>query len=134
MTTQKLSPERRSGFFINGRRDTISTQSFFSKISRSQFFEEARVIYGYTNCYNKSDTENSRKMNEKSVLEPTKVCQSEIDVVGTSLAWDIIIQRLDFQTQMKISQQNKHLEEVVKMNAESQIKKFQRHIRENKYM
>lgn len=73
-------------------------------------------------------------MNEKSVLEPTKVCQSEIDVVGTSLAWDIIIQRLDFHTQMKISQQNKHLEEVVKMNAESQIKKFQRHIRENKYM
>ena len=53
---------------------------------------------------------------------------------GDSPAWDVIIQKLDFQSQMKISQQNKHLEEVVKANAESELRKFRRHIQEDKYM
>ena len=53
---------------------------------------------------------------------------------GDSPAWDIIIQKLDFQSQMKISQQNKHLAEVVKVNAESELRKFRRHIQEDKYM
>ena len=51
-----------------------------------------------------------------------------------SLAWDILIRKLDYQTQMKISQQSHHLEEVVRLNAESELRKFQRHIREDKYM
>ena len=53
---------------------------------------------------------------------------------GDSPAWDVIIQKLDFQSQMKISQQNKHLAEVVKVNAESELRKFRRHIQEDKYM
>ena len=51
-----------------------------------------------------------------------------------SPAWDIIIRKLDYQTQMKISQQSLHLEEVVRMNAESELRKFKRHIREDKDM
>ena len=51
-----------------------------------------------------------------------------------SPAWSILIRKLDFQTQMKISQQSQHLEEVVRMNAESELRKFQRRIREDKYM
>ena len=51
-----------------------------------------------------------------------------------SPAWDILIRKLDYQTQMKISQQSSHLEEVVRMNAESELRKFQRHIRKDKYM
>lgn len=51
-----------------------------------------------------------------------------------SPAWDVIIQKLDFQSQMKISQQNKHLAEVVKVHAESELRKFRRHIQEDKYM
>ena len=53
---------------------------------------------------------------------------------GDSPAWDVIIQKLDFRSQMKISQQNKHLSEVVKVNAESELRKFRRHIQEDKYM
>ena len=51
-----------------------------------------------------------------------------------SPAWSILIPKLDFQTQMKISQQSHHLEEVVRINAESELRKFQRHIRKDKYM
>ena len=55
-------------------------------------------------------------------------------VGGDHLAWDIIIPKLDYQSQMKLSQQNRRLAEVVQMNAESEIRKFKRHIQEDKYM
>ena len=35
---------------------------------------------------------------------------------------------------MKLSQQNRRLADVVEMNAETEIRKFKRHIREDKYM
>ena len=69
-----------------------------------------------------------------------KETEPEIDsreaegVGGDHLAWQIIIPKLDYQSQLKMSQQNKNLKEIVKMNAESDLKKFQRHIQENKYM
>ena len=68
-----------------------------------------------------------------------KVTEPEIDsreaeeVGGDHLAWQIIIPKLNYQSQLKMSQQNKNLEEIVKINAESDLKKFQRHIQENKY-
>ena len=49
-------------------------------------------------------------------------------------AWDIIIGKLDFQSQMKISQLNHRLVDAVNLNAESELRKFQRHIQEDKYM
>ena len=49
-------------------------------------------------------------------------------------AWDIIIEKLDFQSQMKISQLNHRLADAVNLNAESELRKFQRHIQEDKYM
>ena len=55
-------------------------------------------------------------------------------VGGDHPAWDIIIGKLDFQSQMKLSQQNHRLADVVAMNAEHELRKFQRHIREDKYM
>ena len=55
-------------------------------------------------------------------------------VGGDHLAWDIIITKLDYQSQMKISQQNQRLAEAVTMNAESELRKLRRQIRENKYM
>ena len=73
-------------------------------------------------------------MREKSSSDPADVDESMTDVDEASPAWDILIRRLDFQTQLKLSQQNQHLAEVMRLNAESEIRKFQRHIRENKYM
>ena len=44
-----------------------------------------------------------------------------------SLAWKV-------ESQMKITQQNKCLEGAVNKNADSELQKFKRHIREDKYM
>ena len=65
---------------------------------------------------------------EKSNPAPTQ------GIGGDHPAWDIIIQKLDYESQWKISQQNQRLAGIVKMNAESEIRKFKRHIREDKYM
>ena len=51
-----------------------------------------------------------------------------------SLAWDIVIPKLDFQSQMKISQLNHRLADAVELNAEYELQKFKRHIRDDKYM
>ena len=59
---------------------------------------------------------------------------SKMTTDGDSLAWDIIIPKLDFQSQMKISQLNQRLADVVELNAEYERQKFKRHIRDNKYM
>ena len=53
---------------------------------------------------------------------------------GDHSAWDIIIKKLDYKNQMKISQQNQRLADIVKMNAESELRKFRRQIQEDKYM
>ena len=53
---------------------------------------------------------------------------------GDHPAWDIIIPKLDYQSQKKMSQQNQRLADIVKINAESDLRKFKRHIREDKYM
>ena len=55
-------------------------------------------------------------------------------VGGDHPAWDIIIQKLDYKNQIKMSHQNQRLADIVKMNAESDLRKFRRHIREDKYM
>ena len=73
-------------------------------------------------------------MKEKLLSSPAKMDTLVTNVDGTSPAWDILIRKLDFQSQMKISQQSNYLEEVVRMNAESELRKFQRKIREDKYM
>ena len=54
--------------------------------------------------------------------------------VGDHPAWDIIISRLGFEGQLKIRQQNQRLANVVEQNADYELQKCQRHLRENKYM
>ena len=73
-------------------------------------------------------------MKKMSSSGSTQVNKLTTGVDSASPAWDILIGRLDFRTRMKISQQNQHLAEVVRINAESEIRKFKRHIREDKYM
>ena len=41
---------------------------------------------------------------------------------------------LDFETQRTISQLNRRLADIIESNAEHQLKKFKRHIQEDKYM
>ena len=49
-------------------------------------------------------------------------------------AWNIILRKLDFQSQMKLTKQNQRLEDLVRENAEYELQKFRRHIKDNKYM
>ena len=53
-----------------------------------------------------------KRKNEIENSEDTKRKKS-LEVGGNHLAWDIIIRKLDYQSQMKMSQQNQHLAEVV---------------------
>ena len=53
---------------------------------------------------------------------------------GDHPAWDVIIAKLEFQSQMKIAQLNRRLADVVQMNAEYELGSFQRHIQDEKYM
>lgn len=55
-------------------------------------------------------------------------------VGGDHPAWDILIRKLDFRSQMKIYQQNQRLADVVMENAEYELRKFRRLIRDDKYM
>ena len=79
-----------------------------------------------------------KRKSEKENLEIPKREKSDPvpkhGIGGDHPAWDIIIGRLDFKSQMKMSQQNRHLAEVVQRNAESDLRKFRRQIKENKYM
>ena len=73
-----------------------------------------------------SNFENIKR--EKSNPAPTQ------GIGGDHPAWDIIIRKLDYKSQMKISQQNQRLADIVKMNSESELRKFKSQIREDKYM
>ena len=65
------------------------------------------------------------------------------DGSGDSLPWDmnlllrlcsIVVERVDFETQMTISRLNRCFAGVVESNAQHQLKKFKRLIQEDKYM
>ena len=53
---------------------------------------------------------------------------------GDHPAWDVIITKLNFQSQMKIAQLNQRLADMVQINAEYELGLFQRHIRDENYM
>ena len=76
-----------------------------------------------------NDDENFENIKrEKSNPTPTQ------GIGGDHPAWDIIIPKLDYKSQKKLSEQNQRLADIVKMNSESELRKFKRHIREDKYM
>ena len=68
------------------------------------------------------------------IYDKVAILFSENYVGGDSLAWNILIPKLDFKSQMKIAQQNQRLEDAVNENADRELRKFKRHIREDKYM
>ena len=82
-------------------------------------------------------------MELKIALKDGTSKKAKEDGSDDSLPWDmnllvrlfsIVVERVDFQTQMTISQLNRCFAGVVESNAEHQLKKFKRHIQEDKYM
>ena len=82
--------------------------------------------------------DNSKKLKEQSspsISFPTELGHlSPTGVGGDHPAWDIVVKKLDFQSQMKLWQQSQHLADVVETHAESELWKFQCQIRDHKYM
>ena len=74
------------------------------------------------------------KSEEASASDDRSMEPIEMTVGGDHSGWDILIRKLDFQSQFKIAQQNKRLAEMVKLNAEYQLRVFRRRIRDNRYM
>ena len=109
----------------------LNSIGFFQKKS------EMSVIQIFVNQLNmlkrKTEIEEMQSHKREESLQVVKPIEP-IGVGGDHLAWDIIITKLDYQSQMKISQQNQRLEDVVTTNAEYELRKLRRHIQENKYM
>ena len=84
---------------------------------------------------NQSNKTSKKTKNEISpAIDDRSIDQIEMAIGGDHSGWDILIGKLDFRSQFKISQQNKRLAEMVKLNAEYQLRVFRRHIRDNRYM
>ena len=84
---------------------------------------------------NQSNKTSKKTKNEISpAIDDRSIDQIEMAIGGDHSGWDILIGKLDFRSQFKISQQNKRLAEMVKLNADYQLRVFRRHIRDNRYM
>ena len=82
----------------------------------------------------KNKTSKKTKSEETSASDDRSMEPIEPTVGGDHSGWNILVGKLDFQSQFKISQQNKRLAEMVKSNAEYQLRVFRRRIRDNRYM
>ena len=80
---------------------------------------------------------------KRKIAQKDEISKKLKDDSGDSLPWDvnlllrlfsIVVERVDFETQMTISQLNRCFAGVVESNAQHQLKKFMRHIQEDEYM
>ena len=53
---------------------------------------------------------------------------------GDNFAWNLVVRKLDYQSQMMIAQQNHFLAEVVDINATYELEKYRRRLQEDKYL
>ena len=70
-----------------------------------------------------------RKIGQES--ETSKKTKGSVD---DSLVWELVVGKLGYITQMKLSQVNNRLADIVGQNAERTLRKFQRLLQEDKYM
>ena len=73
-------------------------------------------------------------MKRNKNLENETMKRAKNDEEPNDPAWDIIIPKMNFESQMKIRQLNHRLAAVVEQNADYELQKYRRHIQENKYM
>ena len=83
--------------------------------------------------YQKNRKSNEARKSMKTT-QASNVCSQMIEnpVGSDHPAWNIIIQKLDFRSQYKISQLNKELADLVEAHAEYELQRFQRRIRDDK--
>ena len=70
-----------------------------------------------------------RKISQES--ETSKKTKRSVD---DSLVWELVVGKLGYITQMKLSQVSHRLADIVDQNAERTLQKFRRLLQEDKYM
>ena len=70
-----------------------------------------------------------RKISQES--ETSKKTKRSVD---DGLVWELVVRKLGYITQMKLSQVNNRLADIVDQNAERTLRKFRRLLQEDKYM
>ena len=76
-----------------------------------------------------------RNMRRKSVSsKETKGVGGEAVEIGHNFAWNLVVRKLDYRTRLRIAQQNQYLAEVVEINAIHELKKYRRHLQDDKYL
>ena len=70
-----------------------------------------------------------RKISQES--ETSKKTKRSVD---DSLVWELVVGKLGYITQMKLSQVNRRLADIVDQNAERTLRKFRSLLQEDKYM
>ena len=73
----------------------------------------------------KSDTAKRSKSTGVEILPLT---------ISDSFAWELVIRKLNYRTQMKLLQLNHHLADIVEQNAEHQLRIYRRRLQEDKYL
>ena len=53
---------------------------------------------------------------------------------GGSFAWNLVVGKLDYQSQKKIAQLNHFLAEVVEINAAHEVQKYRRRLQQDKFL
>ena len=70
---------------------------------------------------------NCRKSEKSSKTE-------RVSGFGDNFAWNLVIRKLDYQSQLKIARQNQYLAEVVEINAAHELQKYRRRLQQDKFL
>ena len=73
-----------------------------------------------------------RNISQKS--ETSKQAERVGGGFGDHFAWNLVVRKLDYRSQMKIAQQNQYLAEVVDINATHELQKYRRRLQDDKYL
>ena len=74
------------------------------------------------------------KRNLRRKSETSKKTKRVCSGFGDNFAWNLVVRKLDYRSQMKIGQLNQYLAEVVDINATHELQKYRRRLQENKYL
>ena len=119
---------------VKRKNNTKSAKSKNAKCAKTQLEAPIELRPGFTDQLIASLTKLIDATSKACIIILKTFTSDPTDVGGDRQipAWNFIIKKLDFQNQLKLSQQNQRLEDLVRENAEYELRKFRRNIKDNK--
>ena len=71
---------------------------------------------------------------KRKISQESETSKRTKPVCNDSLVWELVIKKLDYRTQMKLSQQNRRLADTVDRYAELKLQKIRCRLQEDKYL